>query len=165
MLRVRALAAVLLLSVALGGCPSLTERSGLPPSVDRAAQLESSGDPAAAGRMYEELAAHNTGADRDELLLDGARAYLRARRAEDAARLLAGTEAALPAPQTTLRALLNVQLALERGQREEAARQLAAIPEPHGAPLDSLYQELRGQLNAPVAAHRPPAPQGTRGAA
>ncbi len=165
MLRVRALAAVLLLSVALGGCPSLTERSGLPPSVDRAAQLESSGDPAAAGRMYEELAAHNTGADRDDLLLDGARAYLRARRAEDAARLLAGTEAALPAPQTTLRALLNVQLALERGQREEAARQLAAIPEPHGAPLDSLYQELRGQLNAPVAAHRPPAPQGTRGAA
>ena len=50
------------------------------------------GDPAGAARVYEELAAQNSGAERNAMLLHAARDYLAARRAEDAARVLASTE-------------------------------------------------------------------------
>jgi hypothetical protein len=42
----------LLMALCLSGCPSLTERAGLPPSVDRAAELEASGDQLGAARVY-----------------------------------------------------------------------------------------------------------------
>ncbi len=132
MLRVRSLACLLSVTLALSGCPSLTERTGLPPSVDRAAQLESSGDNAGAARVYEELAAHNSGSDHNDFLLHAAEDYVRAHRPEDAARVLTLTEGTLSAEQGTERALLNVRLALERNQREEALRQFAAISAPHG---------------------------------
>jgi outer membrane PBP1 activator LpoA protein len=161
MLSVRWLAGLLPLTLLLGGCPSLTERGGLPPSVDRAAQLERGGDPAAAARVYEELAAQNGGPDRNEFLLDAARDYLDAHRAEDAARVLGLTAGTLSPQQSTERALLNAQLAFERGQREEAARQLSAIPEPQNAALAARYQELKASL-ATGAAARAAAPASTR---
>jgi len=139
MLRVRPLACLLPLLLALSGCPSLTERTGLPPSVDRAAQLESSGDTAGAARVYEELAEHNSGADRNGFLLDAARDYLRAQRPEDAARVLTLTQGTLSAEQASERALLNVQLALERNERSEAAREFAAIAEPAGGELKARH--------------------------
>ena len=157
MLRVRSLACLLPVTLALSGCPSLTERTGLPPSVDRAAQLESSGDNAGAARVYEELAAHNSGSDHNDFLLHAAEDYLRAHRPEDAARVLTLTEGTLSAEQGTERALLNVRLALERNQREEALRQFAAISAPHGGALEARYRELKAQLAEPAGARHTPA--------
>jgi len=157
MLRVRSLICLLPALLALSGCPSLTERTGLPPSVDRAAQLESSGDAAGAARVYEELAEHNSGADRNGFLLVAARDYLRAQRPEDAARVLTLTQGTLSAEQASERALLNVQLALERNERTEAARQFAALPEPAGGELQAQYRQLKAQLaEAPAPRHAPP---------
>jgi outer membrane PBP1 activator LpoA protein len=155
MLPVRRLVCLLLI-FALAGCPSLTERAGLPPSVDRAEQLEQAGDLGGAARVYEELAAHNSGSDRTAFYLHAARDYLDAQRAEDAARALALAVEPLSAEQSTERSLLNVQLALERGRREEAARELAAIPEPHAAALAARYRQLKASL-AESAVHRAPA--------
>ncbi|HEY0766865.1 MAG TPA: penicillin-binding protein activator [Steroidobacteraceae bacterium] len=131
--------------LALGGCPSLTERAGLPPSVDRAEALERAGDAAGAAHVYEELAAQNSGAARNALLLRAARGYLAAHDAEDAARVLAMPEGTLSAEQNTERALSNAELALERGQAKEASQQLAAIPEPPGGPQAARYRELRAR--------------------
>src|SRR5207249_469502 len=66
------------LALALSGCPSLTERAGLPPSVERAETLERGGDAAAAARVYEQLASQNSGAERNDLALRAARGYLAA---------------------------------------------------------------------------------------
>ncbi len=139
----------------LGGCPSLAER-GLPPSVDRAAQLEHGGDAAGAARVYEELAGQNTGADRNTFLLDAGRAYLDAHRPEDAARVLGLIEGSLAGEEASERALLNAQLALERGQRAEAARLLQALPEPHSGPLVARYRDLKAALASGAAKSAPP---------
>jgi outer membrane PBP1 activator LpoA protein len=159
MLPVRRLACLLLLTLGLSGCPSLTERAGLPPSVDRAEQLEHSGDLEGAARVYEALATHNSGADRNEFALHAARDYLDAQRAEDGARALGLTAEPLSADQTTERALLHVQLALERGRREEAARELAALPEPHAAALAARYRQLKASLaESGAVRHAPVSP-------
>jgi outer membrane PBP1 activator LpoA protein len=165
----RRLACLLPLALALAGCPSLSERAGPPPSLERAAQLEQAGDLAGAAHVYEALAEHNSGTERNELLLSAARDYLDAHRTDEGARVLALTEGTFTPEQTSLRALLNVQLALAHGQREEAARQLNAIPEPHGAALAARYRELRAGLvaggthAAPTAAAHT-APPGEAGA-
>jgi len=158
--RVRALVAVVLVALALSGCASLTERAGLPPSVDRAAQLESGGDSGGAARVYEQLAGQNTGADRNEFLLHAARDYLAANRPEDAARVLTLTAGALSVPQASERALLNVQLALERNRRAEAAREFAAIGEPAGGPLRDYYHELKARLAQQTPANQAAPPGG-----
>src|SRR2546429_4200565 len=142
-------AAALLLSA----CPSLTERAGLPPSLERAEALERAGDAAGAARVYEELAAQNSSAERNALLLRAARGYLAAHRAEDAARVLALPEGPLSAEQSTERALSNAELAIERGQGRDALQQLAAIPEPRSAAQAARYHEL--QARAALAAGPP----------
>ena len=67
MLRVRPLArlSVLVTAMALAGCPSLSPQADLPPSVDRVQALEHSGDAAGAARVLEQLAAQNSGSDRN----------------------------------------------------------------------------------------------------
>ncbi len=156
MLPVRWLVGLVLLTVALSGCPSLSERAGLPPSVDRAEQLEQAGDPGAAARVYEELATHNSGSDRNGFALHAARDYLDVQRPEDAARALALAAEPFSADQSTERALLNVQLTLERGRREDAVRQFAAIPEPHAPALAAHYRQLKASLAESGAGHRAP---------
>ena len=148
----RRLACLLTLALALGGCPSLSERAGPPPSVERAAQLEQHGDLAGAAHVYETLAEQNSGTERNELLLSAARDYLDAHRTDDGARVLALIEGTLTPEQSSLRALLNVQLTLARGQREEAARQLSAIPQPSGGTAAARYRELKASLAAGGAA-------------
>jgi uncharacterized protein len=139
--RMLRLAFVLVAACSLSGCPSLAERGGPPPSVDRAAALESHGDEAGAGRVYEDLAGHNTGADRNGLLLRAARAYLAAHRTDDAARVLASTEAPLSAEQGAERARLSAQLAREQTPTRTVAPLTAGHPaasvenEPHIALL------------------------------
>ena len=130
------------LALALSACPSLSERAGLPPSLDRAEALERSGDAAGAARVYEQLAAQNSGAERNELLLHAARGYLAAHHLEDAARVLAQTQGALSPEQTTERSLSSIELALARGQAREAWQQLSALPEPRAGPQAARYREL-----------------------
>ena len=154
------LALLAVATLALGGCPSLTERAGLPPSVDRAETLERSGDEAGAARVYEQLAAQNAGADHNNLLLRAARAWLSARRPEEAARALAGTDTALPPDQGTDRALLAAELALERGQPQEALRQLNAMAMPRAAAQSARYRDLQARAGAALASTQRPGPTG-----
>jgi outer membrane PBP1 activator LpoA protein len=149
--RAAALGATLLLA----GCPSLSV--GPPPSVDRAASLEHSGDSAGAARVYESLAAQNSGPERNEYLLRATRAWLAAHRADEAARALAGVSGTLSADGQTERALLSAEVALERGQKEEAWRQLAALPTPANAAQAARYRELKAR--AALAAGHPEAAQ------
>ncbi len=140
-----------LLAALLSGCPSLSERAGPPPSVDRAQSLEQAGDQAGAAAVYEELAAHNGGAERNAYLLHAARDYLAAQRSDDAARALAALEGTLSAPQSTERTLLSAQLALARGQPQEALRLLAAIPAPQAPEQAARYRELTARATAQSA--------------
>jgi uncharacterized protein len=149
------LAPALLAALTLSAC--FTERAALPPSVDRAVSLEQSGDQAGAAREYERLAAQNSGTDRNEFMLRAARDYLAARRTDDAARVLALREPPLTAAQSTELALLGAELALDRGQPQDALRQLGAIPEPREPPQSARYRELRARATALAAGARAPA--------
>src|SRR5215831_20211658 len=104
--RCAALAAVF----ALSGCPSLTTVSP-PPSADRAASLEQSGDLSGAARVYEALAAQNSGASRNAYLLRAAHDFLSAHRADEAARVLTGLEGTLTPDQQTDRRQLTAEIA------------------------------------------------------
>jgi len=152
---------IVLAAGSLTACPSLTQRGELPPSLDRAQELERSGDRAGAARVYEQLAAQNSGTDRTGFLLLAARDYLAAQRPDEAARVLGGAQGPFSAPQVTEQALLNAQLALARGQPQEALRLLNAIAVPTAAEQAARYRELRASATALAAAHpgtTPPVP-------
>src|SRR5437879_1627093 len=146
------------LALALSGCPSLTERAGLPPSVERAETLARGGDAAGAARVDEQLASQNSGAERNDLALRAARGYLAAHAREDAARVLAMLEGPLSAEQSTERSLSGIELALERGQNKEAWQQLSALSEPRSGPQAARYRELLSR--AALAAGGPGAAAG-----
>ncbi|TLZ27726.1 MAG: hypothetical protein E6K25_11830, partial [Gammaproteobacteria bacterium] len=161
MLLIRPIMPLVLLAaaaLALSACASLTERTGLPPSLERAEALERAGDAAGAARVYEELAGENSGAERNALLLRAARGYLAAHHAEDAARVLGLPEGPLSAEQSIERALSDAELAIERGQGREAWQQLAAIAAPRSAAQAARYHEL--QARAALAAGPPGGPAG-----
>ena len=103
--RIPRLALIVAAAGVLCGCPSLSQRTEAPPSVDRAVALDNSGDHAGAARMYEALAAQNQGAGRNDYLLRAARAYLAAQRPDDAVRVLAQTAAPMTVDQENERAL------------------------------------------------------------
>ena len=142
-----ALCTVAAAALALAGCPSLTA-VGPPPSVDRATSLEQSGDAAGAARVYEALAAQNSGADRNGYLLRAAGAWLTAHRADEAARALTGIEGSLSPEQQTERGLLGAEIALARGQNQEASRLLAAMPMPTSAAQAARYRDLKARAAA-----------------
>jgi hypothetical protein len=130
---------------------------GPPPSVDRATGLEQSGDSAGAARLFEGLAAQNSGPERSAYLLRAARDWLGAHRADEAARVLAGVAGSLSPDEQTELALLGAELALERGQKEEAWRALSALPTPANAAQAARYRELK--TRAALAAGHPEAAQ------
>jgi len=142
----------------LSGCPSLSQRAELPPSIDRAQELERSGDVAGAARVYEALAAQNSGTDRTGLLLHAARDYLAAQRTDEAARVLGQAQGPFSPEQVSEQALLNAQVALERGQPQEALRLLNAIAVPAATEQAARYRQLRANATAMAAAH----PAGTQ---
>jgi outer membrane PBP1 activator LpoA protein len=150
--RIPRLALIVAAAGVLCGCPSLSQRAEAPPSLDRAAALDSSGDHAGAARMYEALAAQNQGAARNDYLLRAAHAYLAAQRPDDAARVLAQTAAPMTAGQENERALVSADAALERAQYQEAARQLALVHAPAAGQQSAYYSELRARLAAAYAA-------------
>jgi uncharacterized protein len=105
--------AALAAAFALSGCPSLTTVSP-PPSADRAASLEQSGDLAGAARVYEALAGQNSGASRNAYLLRAAQDFVSAHRPDEAARVLTGLEGTLTPDQQTERGLLTAEIARAR---------------------------------------------------
>ncbi|MFO7276611.1 MAG: penicillin-binding protein activator [Pseudomonadota bacterium] len=144
---------VLTAAALLAGCPSLGPRGAPPPSADRAELLLRQGDYEGAARTFEALAADNTGTDRSEHQLRAARAWLLARRPEEAARVLADVGPALTEAQALERQMLGVELALARGQTQQAWQQLAAMREPAGTQDALRYYELR--MRAAFASGRP----------
>src|SRR6185503_445388 len=133
----------LLVVVLLAGCTSIGPTSEAPPSVDRARALESAGDHAGAARIYEALATQNTGTEQNALLLQAALEHLRARKPDDAQRVLASINPPLSPEQNFERQMLGVELALARSQGQEAWRQIAAVPQPAGGPGVLRYLALR----------------------
>ena len=133
----------LLAVLVLASCTSLGPTSEAPPSIDRARALDSSGDYAGAARIYEALAAQNSGTEQNALLLQAALDHLRARKPDDAQRVLASINPPLTADQTFERQMLNVELALARNQGQEAWRQISAIPQPAGGAGVLRYLALR----------------------
>jgi len=139
--------------LALTGCPSLTREAEQPPSVDRADALARQGDQAGAARMYEALAAQNVGTDRNEYALRAVRAYLAARLPDEAMRALATVQTPLSPQQNQQYALLDVQVALARGEGAQAWQKVSVIPPPQTASEATEYFKVRGQ--AAFAAGRP----------
>ncbi len=138
---------------ALTGCPSLSPRAQPPPSVDTAEALLRQGDQLGAARMFEALAAQNNGADRNGYLLRAARAYLGARHPDEAGRALGALEEPLSAQQAAERPLLEVELALARGQAAQAWQRISTLPEPKTGPEASGFLRLKEQ--AALLAGRP----------
>lgn len=137
------LSLLVLAMLALASCTSLGPASEPPPSLDRARSLERSGDFAAAARVYEALAAQNTGTEQNALLLQAAREHLRARKPDDAQRVLGAISPPVSPEQDFERQMLYVELALARGQGQDAWRQMSAIPQPAGGPGVLRYLALR----------------------
>jgi outer membrane PBP1 activator LpoA protein len=133
----------LLVVFVLASCTSLGPTSEAPPSVERARALEASGDYAGAARLYETLAAQNSGTEQNALLLQAALEHLRARKPDEAQRVLASINPPLTPDQNFERQMLNVELALARSQGQEAWRQIAAVPQPAGGPGVVRYLALR----------------------
>lgn len=146
---------MLLALATLAGCPSLGPRSELPPSVDRAQDLQQHGDMAGAAHVYEELAQQNTGAERAAYALQAAQTWIAARRPDDAARALAMAQPPLTPEQTFDRQMLDVQILLGRGQGALAGQRLSSIPVPRNPADAARYQSLQAQAAA-AAAGRPP---------
>jgi len=159
------IALLVLAAALLAGCPSLSQRAELPPSIDRAQELERAGDPAGAARVYEQLAGQNSGTDRTGLLLHAARDYLAAQRTDEAARVLGQAQGPFSAEQVTEQALLNAQLALARGQPQEALRLLNAIAVPAAGEQAVRYRELRANATALATGHKEGGYAGPAGAA
>jgi uncharacterized protein len=133
----------LLAVLVLASCASLGPSSEAPASLDRARNLESAGDYAGAARVYEALAAQNSGTEQNALLLQAVLDHLRARKPDDAQRVLASINPPLTPEQNFERQMLNVELALARNQGQEAWRQIAAVPQPAGGPGVIRYLALR----------------------
>jgi len=127
----------------LASCQSIGPASEAPPSLDRARAMERSGDHATAAQLYEALAAQNSGTEQNGLLLLAAAEHLRARKPQDAERVLASIMPPLTPEQAFERQMLGVELAVARNQGQEAWRQISAIPQPAGGPTVLRYLELR----------------------
>lgn len=136
-----ALAAVTLL---LAGCVSVPP--GPAPTAEQAAALARQGNPGGAAQMYEALANGNSGAQRNAYALQAAEAYLAARRPDDAAGALDLLSPPLSADATFDRSLVNVRIALQKGQVAHAWQLIQTVAAPQQAEPASRYWRLRQQI-------------------
>jgi len=149
---------IAMLACLLAGCPSLSTRTELPASVDRAQDFERQGDFASAAHVYEQLATQNTGADRNAFALDAAHDWLAARRPDDAARALAMAQPPLSPQQNFDRQMLDVEVLIDRGQGALALQRLNSIPQPSTPTEAARYAGLRQQATQ-ASARQPGGPQ------
>ena len=137
------LAALAAVTLVLAGCVSVPQ--GPAPSAEQAAALARQGNQAGAAQMYEALANESGGAQRNDFALQAAEAYLAARRPDDAARALDLLSPPLSADETFDRSLIQVQVALQRGQAAQAWQLIGAVPVPQQADPAARYLRLRQQ--------------------
>jgi hypothetical protein len=137
------LAALAAVTLVLAGCASVPP--GPVPSAEQAAALARQGNEAGAAQMYEALANQNSGAQRNGFALQAAEFYLAARRPDDAAGALALLSSPLSAGDTFDRALIQVQIALQRGQAARAWKLIGGIAMPQQAEAAGRYLRLRQQ--------------------
>ncbi|MFZ0499058.1 MAG: penicillin-binding protein activator [Steroidobacteraceae bacterium] len=138
------LAALAAVTLVLGGCVSVP--LGPAPSAEQAAALARQGNEAGAAQMYEALANESNGAQRNDFALQASQAYLAARRADDAARVLDLLSQPLSADETFDRSLIRAQVALQRGQAAQAWQLIGAVPLPQQAESAARYLRLRQQV-------------------
>src|SRR5262249_52757828 len=79
-------------------------------------------------------------------------------RPEDASRVLNQTQGPYSQDQATERALLEAELALDRGQPQEASRALHAIPQPRNPDQAARYRDLTARTSALLAGQPLPVP-------
>jgi hypothetical protein len=137
------LAALAAVTLVLAGCVSVP--SGPVPSADQAAALAREGNQAGAAQMYETLANQSGGAQRNDFALQAAQAYLAARRPDDAASALDLLSQPLSAAETFDRSLIQVQVAMQRGQAAHAWQLIGALAVPQQAEPAARYLRLRQQ--------------------
>ncbi len=135
------LAALAAATLVLAGCVGVPR--GPAPSAEQAAALAQQGNPAGAAQMYEALANASSGAQRNGFALQAAQAYLAARRPDDAASALDLLAPPLAADETLDRSLIEVRIALQRGQAAQAWQLMQAVPAPLQAEAASRYFRLR----------------------
>ncbi len=111
-------------------------------------------DHARAAAQYESAAAAQAGAAQADSLLAATREWLAAGRAADAARVLTRLNGMALAPaQSTERALLNAETALDAQRTQEAWQRIAALPEPGAGPGAQRFFLLK--MRIALAAARP----------
>ncbi|HEV2272502.1 MAG TPA: penicillin-binding protein activator [Steroidobacteraceae bacterium] len=125
------------------------------PSAEQAAALARQGNPGGAAQMYEALANASSGPQRNGFALQAAQAYLAARRPDDAASALDLLSPPLSPDATFDRSLVNVRIALQRGQAAHAWQLIQAVAAPQQAEPASRYWRVREQVA--FAAGQPPA--------
>jgi outer membrane PBP1 activator LpoA protein len=145
------LAALATVTFLVAACVSVPR--GAQPSPARAAALVRSGQPQAAGRMYEDLARTSEGSQRNDFELQAAQAYLAARQPDDAARALAALRPPLSPGARFQRSLLAVRVTLIRGQAARAWQQIASLEAPREADEAASYFALKERIA--FAADRP----------
>jgi uncharacterized protein len=138
------LAALAAVTLVLAGCVSVPQ--GPAPSAEQAAALARQGNPAGAAQMYQALADESSGAQRNDFALQAAQAYLAARRPDDAAHALDLLSSPLTAGETFDRSLIDVRVALQRGQAARAWDLVRAIAVPQQADPAGRYLRLREQV-------------------
>ena len=138
------LAALGAVTLVLAGCVSVPQ--GPAPSAEQAAMLARQGNQGGAAQMYEALAHENQGAQRNDFALQAATSYLAARRPDDAARALDLLAPPLTPGETLDRSLVEVQLALLRGQTARAWQLIQAVAVPPEAEPAGRVLRLREQV-------------------
>jgi hypothetical protein len=137
------LAALAAVTLVLAGC--VTVPLGPAPSAEQAAALARQGNEAGAAQMYETLANQSGGAQRNGFALQAAESYLAARRPDDAARTLGLLSPPVSADDTFDRSLIQVQIALQRGQAAQAWQRIGAVAMPQQSEPAARYFRLRQQ--------------------
>ncbi len=143
----------LALTTLLAACSLVAPPSEPPASVDRAAALASQGDQAGAAREYESLANETYGAERTEMLLRAAGAYLGARRIDDLARVLEAVQPPLTSAQSLEQQTLLTELEIARGRGQQAWQHWQALSEPSAPAAAVAYLDLKRR--AAFASGRP----------
>lgn len=138
------LAALGAVTLALAGCVSVPQ--GPAPSAQRAATLARQGNQVGAAQMYEALANENRGAQRNDFAIAAATSYLAARRPDDVARALDLLSPPLTPGETLDRSLVEVRLALLRGQAARAWQLIQATAVPQEAESAGRYLRLREEV-------------------
>ena len=137
-------AALTAVTLVLAGCAAVP--SGPAPTTEQAATLARQGNLAGAAQMYEALANESRGAARNDFALEAAGAYLAAQRPDDATRALDLLSPPLSGSAAFDRALIEVRLALQRGQVAHAWMLVQAIASPQQADSATRYLRLEQRV-------------------